>query len=80
MPENMHDDQLDPAIRTRRYTYVAYNNGERELYDLESDPYQLQSIEPTAGEALIDALATRLILFKACSGQECRNLEDQPME
>ena len=78
------DERLKPAnalaIRTRRYTYVAYNNGERELYDLESDSYQLQSIEPTAGEALIDALATRLILFKACSGQECRNLEDQPMD
>lgn len=78
------DERLKPAnaiaIRTRRYTYIAYNNGERELYDLKSDPYQLRSIEPIADEALIDTLVTRLTLLKACKGQECRDLEDQPVD
>jgi N-acetylglucosamine-6-sulfatase len=78
------DERLEPAsaiaIRTRRYTYIAYDNGERELYDLERDPYQLKSIEPTADEAVIDALATHLTLFKACRAQECRDLENQPMD
>jgi N-acetylglucosamine-6-sulfatase len=78
------DERLEPAnalaIRTARHTYVAYNNGEREMYDLETDPEQLQSIEPRADEALIDALATRLTELRACQGHECRALEDLPVE
>jgi N-acetylglucosamine-6-sulfatase len=78
------DEQLKPAnavaIRTTRHTYVAYNDGERELYDLAQDPFQLQNIEPAAAPALIDALATRLTTLGACRGQECRDLEDRPVE
>ena len=29
------------ALRTYRYVYAQYANGERELYDLERDPYEL---------------------------------------
>ena len=78
------DERLEPAnalaIRSGRHTYVAYNNGEREMYDLKTDPDQLQSIEPTADEALIDALATRLTELRACQSHECRALEDLPVE
>ena len=31
------------ALRTYRYLYAEYTTGERELYDLERDPYELQS-------------------------------------
>jgi N-acetylglucosamine-6-sulfatase len=31
------------GIRTERYTYVYYVNGEQELYDLRRDPYELQN-------------------------------------
>jgi N-acetylglucosamine-6-sulfatase len=31
------------ALRTPRYTYVLYANGEDELYDLVADPYQLRN-------------------------------------
>jgi N-acetylglucosamine-6-sulfatase len=78
------DERLEPAnafaIRTGRHTYIAYNNGEREMYDLETDPDQIQSIEPTADEALIEALATRLTELRACQGHECRALEDLPVQ
>jgi N-acetylglucosamine-6-sulfatase len=78
------DERLEPAnalaIRTERYTYIAYNNGEREMYDLGRDPDQLQSIEPTADQAVIDALAGRLTELRACEGQRCRGLEDLPVE
>jgi N-acetylglucosamine-6-sulfatase len=78
------DERLEPAnalaIRTTRYTYIAYNDGEREMYDLEQDPYQMQSIEPAVDKTLIDALATRLTELRACSGQQCRDLEDMPVE
>ena len=78
------DERLEPAnalaIRTERYTYIAYNNGEREMYDLATDPDQLQSIEPTADQALIHALAARLTELRSCQGQQCRDLEDLPIE
>jgi N-acetylglucosamine-6-sulfatase len=78
------DERLEPAnalaIRTERHTYIAYNNGEREMYDLSADPEQAQSIEPTADQALIDALAARLTELRSCAGQECRDLEDLPVE
>ena len=78
------DERLEPAnalaIRTERHTYIAYNNGEREMYDLRADPDQLQSIEPTADQALIDALAARLTELRSCQGQQCRDLEDLPVD
>jgi arylsulfatase A-like enzyme len=78
------DERLEPAnalaIRTERYTYIAYNNGAREMYDLAADPDQLQSIELTADKALIEALAARLTELRACQGRQCRELEDLPIE
>ena len=31
------------ALRTTRYLYVEYRNGERELYDIRADPFQLRN-------------------------------------
>jgi len=61
------------AVRTQRYTYVAYRNGAKELYDLRRDPYQLRSLDeaPRYREARI-ALRRELIRLKACRGEVCR--------
>lgn len=32
------------AVRTPRYLYAEYMNGDRELYDLERDPYELENV------------------------------------
>jgi arylsulfatase A-like enzyme len=32
------------ALRSRRYKYVSYDTGERELYDLSRDPYELHNV------------------------------------
>jgi hypothetical protein len=50
------------------------------MYDLATDPDPLQSVEPTADRALIDALAGRLTALRSCQGQQCRDLEDLPVE
>ena len=61
------------AVRTARYTYVEYGTGEVELYDLETDPFQLsnQHANPAYGEAEA-RLAARLDVLRSCAGKSCR--------
>ena len=42
------------AIRTHGFLYVRYNDGEREFYDLQTDPFELHNL---AGQLPADALA-----------------------
>jgi N-acetylglucosamine-6-sulfatase len=35
------------AVRTSRYLFASYETGERELYDLEADPFQLRDLAGT---------------------------------
>jgi N-acetylglucosamine-6-sulfatase len=65
------------AIRTAEYTYVEYETGEKELYDLTADPYQLENLAGTRPE--LDAeLSTRLSKLKRCVGATCQEREDAP--
>jgi arylsulfatase A-like enzyme len=66
------------AIRTPDWTYVEYGTGERELYDLARDPYQLDNVVETADPALVAALSARLAELRTCAGAACRSLEDLP--
>ncbi|MGH8900355.1 MAG: sulfatase family protein [Egibacteraceae bacterium] len=60
------------AIRTDRYLYAEYATGERELYDLVNDPYQLVSHHDDPAYAATRAdLAARLATLRTCSGQSC---------
>jgi len=66
------------GLRTREYVYVEYETGERELYDLAADPYQLQNIVASVPRELIDRLSSRLATLRACRGQTCARMEDPP--
>ena len=71
-------DRVFGAVRTETHKYVAYGNGEEELYDLTNDPYELESIHETAAPALAEDLKARLQALRDCSGDECRKAEDAP--
>jgi N-acetylglucosamine-6-sulfatase len=61
------------AIHTPRYVYVEHNTGERELYDLASDPYELASLHESPAHAQIRSdLARRLLALRACKAADCR--------
>jgi len=65
------------GVRTRRYAYFEYEEtGEEELYDLQSDPYQLKSIHKSADPALLSRLRARLQALEDCTGAECREAEE----
>ena len=65
------------AIRTSEgRTYVEYETGERELYDLRTDPRQLRSLHDEPERAVeVTALSARLEALKYCSGEACRSAE-----
>ncbi len=65
-------------MRTETHKYVEYDTGEVELYDLEADPYELESIHETADPALVEDLKARLEALKSCSKEGCREAEDAP--
>jgi N-acetylglucosamine-6-sulfatase len=61
------------AIHTPRYVYVEYGAGERELYDLFTDRYQLASKHGDNAYAAVRAqLAQRLARLRTCAGAACR--------
>jgi N-acetylglucosamine-6-sulfatase len=65
------------AIRTSRYIYVENATGERQLYDLAVDPYELnnQVANPAYGTVVAD-LAARLASLRSCAGESCRRKPD----
>jgi N-acetylglucosamine-6-sulfatase len=65
------------AVRTSQYVYVEYpTTGEKELYDLKADPYELTNIHASASLTLLSNLKTRLDALKSCAGAECERAED----
>ncbi|MBF8185020.1 DUF4976 domain-containing protein [Nonomuraea sp. K274] len=60
------------AIRTRRYLYVRYVKGERELYDYSVDPHELRSRhEDPAYAEVVEHLDRHLDQLQGCKGTAC---------
>lgn len=66
------------GIRTKDYTYVEYVTGEKELYNLKNDPYELNNMIAKASPDLLKELAARLAQLKKCAGATCRSEESTP--
>jgi arylsulfatase A-like enzyme len=68
------------AVRSERYLYVEYLTGERELYDLQSDPAELSNIYKGTDKALIQRFSEWLARMKSCHGAVCRQSEERALE
>jgi arylsulfatase A-like enzyme len=56
-----HDPPTFCAVRTARYKYVEYGDGEEELYDLKRDPHELRNaVHDPAKSTVLTALRLRL--------------------
>ena len=62
------------ALRTRNELYVEYVTGEREWYDLRTDPYQLDNAYDRLPEWQRLELSQWLGELSNCSGASCRRL------
>ena len=64
------------GVRTLRYTYVEYINGDRELYDNQADPLQLRNLYCSASASLKSGLGAAIARLRACTdGATCRAAE-----
>jgi N-acetylglucosamine-6-sulfatase len=63
------------AVRTHDRLWVEYANGERELYNVNEDPYELQSLHQTAPADLMQLLSSRLDSLRGCARDGCRTAE-----
>jgi N-acetylglucosamine-6-sulfatase len=63
------------ALRTEEHLYVEYKTGERELYDLKEDPYELRDRYATASPDLKRRLEGQLDALRKCSAEGCRSAE-----
>jgi N-acetylglucosamine-6-sulfatase len=62
------------AIRTAGRKYVEYEGGSRELYELQTDPYELVNTYDATTPPRV--LVQRLQALESCAGAECRAAED----
>lgn len=60
------------AMRTPNFLYVEYLDGEREFYDLRSDPYELHNLAGRLSTAQLDRLHRELGRLEGChTGRTC---------
>jgi len=64
------------AIRTASgVKYVEYERGEEELYNLNDDPYELESQHDTVSAVSSNAVRKALHALEDCAGESCRTAE-----
>ena len=67
------------GLRAPRWKYVEHSTGERELYDLNVDPFELSSVHADPRYAQTrQALAARLAVLRTCAGAVCRQWTPVP--
>ncbi len=67
------------GLRTADFKVVAYENGEREVYDLRSDPDELVNLRSRVGKAWLARLSQMAKALGKCAGTACRQLEARPV-
>lgn len=66
------------SLRTPTHWYTEWDTGEKELYDLTSDPEQMKSIHNSSDpqvKAMLAELSTTLGKLKGCSRRSCRRAD-----
>jgi N-acetylglucosamine-6-sulfatase len=56
------------AMRTSRFLYVEYADGEREFYDLRTDPFELHNLAATLTSSQLALLHSELARLERCHG------------
>lgn len=60
------------ALRTEDYLYVSYGKNEVALYDLRTDPQEINNVLRSTSPEVVARLAAQLAALSVCSGPGCR--------
>ena len=63
-------------MRTHDFLYVEYDDGEREFYDLRTDPFELHNLAPCLSTPTLSQLHQELLAMEQChdglpAGRRC---------
>jgi N-acetylglucosamine-6-sulfatase len=81
-PDSVNDTYLRQVgdgtyrgIRTDKFLYVEYNNGETEFYDRTADPYEMENLASKLDPEILSSLHAWLAQLQTCTADDCRKLE-----
>lgn len=66
------------GLRTLDYLYAEYADGFVELYDLKTDPYQMDNIASSSDPSLLAHLSAWLRAYAQCAADTCRLMDREP--
>jgi N-acetylglucosamine-6-sulfatase len=71
--ESLAPERPDFAgVRAPGWSYIEHEDGSEELYDLDADPFQLESRHADPAQATLKArLAARIEKLRDCAGRDC---------
>lgn len=64
------------AVRTNDSKYIEWKGGDREVYNILRDPFELNGDPEKAGPDRVAELEQRLRALENCAGESCRAAED----
>lgn len=67
------------VLRMPTEKYVRFENGEKEYYDLKTDPHEVESDPGSVPPETRAYWERRIEALGSCSGAECRTAEDAPL-
>jgi N-acetylglucosamine-6-sulfatase len=66
------------GVRLQEWSYVEYATGEKELYNILADPYQLQNLSGNPKFKTFEGeLSARVKEMMTCKSAQCRTIEDK---
>ena len=63
------------GIRTNKFLYVEYNDGETEFYNRVADPYEMENLSSKLEPDILSSLHTWLEQLRTCAAEDCRKIE-----
>ena len=67
------------GVRLQNMSYVLYNTGEIEVYDIKADPYELTNLASKIDPNFIKQLGELVVQLSNCKGDSCRAAENAPL-
>jgi hypothetical protein len=66
------------GVRTLEWSYVEYQDGEKELYDIVKDPDELENVASKVDAAVLAKLHAQTEALVKCHSAACRAAEEKP--